>query len=83
MNKRTSATPLILAGILIIILSNPLLYLTVATIMVDVQNLFGAGIDRQSVSFETNDPFIQGMGIVAVLGLVPLGLGLWKRWKQN
>ena len=48
-------------GLAMIVLSNPLLYLMVGVTMIDVKNIFGSSIDRQSISFDTNDPFIQAM----------------------
>jgi hypothetical protein len=79
----TNAASLIRAGIYVAILSNPILYLTVASFWIDIKNLFGASINRGSVSFSTDDPFIQAMGMVALAGLVILSIGLWKRWDQR
>lgn len=70
-------------GVLIIVLANPLLYLTLGSVMIDIKNLFGASIDRQSISFNTNDYFIQAMGFVATAGIILLLLGLYLRWKHS
>ncbi|MFZ2836346.1 MAG: hypothetical protein WAZ21_03425 [Candidatus Saccharimonadales bacterium] len=70
-------------GVLIIVLANPLLYLTLGSVMIDIKNLFGASIDRQSISFNTNDYFIQAMGLVATAGIILLLLGLCLRWKNS
>lgn len=70
-------------GVLIIVLANPLLYLTLGSVMIDIKNLFGASIDRQSISFNTNDYFIQAMGLVAAAGIILLLLGLYLRWKHS
>lgn len=58
-----------------------MLYLAVASLTIDVQNLFGASLDRRSVSFDTSDPFIQAMGLVSLAGLALIAIGLWKRRK--
>jgi hypothetical protein len=86
MNKQitlTSPANLITIGIAVAVLSNPLLYLMIASLVVDVQNLFGASIDRQSVSFNTNDPFIQAMSLVGATGMVTIIIGQWKRRNQK
>lgn len=70
-------------GVLIIVLANPLLYLTLGSVMIDIKNLFGASIDRQSISFNTNDYFIQAMGLVAASGIILFLLGLYLRWKHS
>ena len=74
---------MIMTGVFITVLSSPILYLMVASTIIDIQNLFGASIDRRSVSFDTNDPFIQAMGIVTIVGYIFLGLGLGKRWAHK
>jgi hypothetical protein len=82
MNKlenKNNATNLITIGWATVILSNPLLYLNVGSLIIDIRNLFGASLDRQSISFNTNDPFIQTMILVSSLGLVLVAVGWWKR----
>lgn len=74
---------LILFGISMMLFSNPVLYLTLGAMMIDIQNLFGASIDRRSVSFETNDPFIQGMQLVGAVGFIVILYGLWMRKKYR
>ncbi|TAH32956.1 hypothetical protein EYC58_02265 [Candidatus Saccharibacteria bacterium] len=78
-----SSTQLIAVGMTIVVLSNPLLYLLLAVSIIDMQNLFGASIDRQTVSFNTGDPFIQAMGIVGAVGAVLVVAGLWKRRSER
>lgn len=57
------------------ILANPLVYLLVGSLVVDIRNLFGADIVRQSVSYSTEDPFIIGMYVVAAAGFLFMIIG--------
>lgn len=66
-----------------ILFSNPGLYLTIGAAIIDIQNLFGASIDRRSVSFDTSDPFIQGMQLISFVGFCVLLYGLWLRKKKQ
>ena len=66
-------------GLALVVLANPLLYLGFAATIVDVRNLFGAGIDRTSISFSGNDPFFQAMLIVVTIGGILIGLGRFTR----
>ena len=70
-------------GALMVVLSNPLLYLSLGSLIIDVKNLFGASIDRQSISFNTNDYFIQAMGVVALVGFILVFVGLYLRKKSS
>lgn len=87
MNKRfaisSNPTKYIKFGASMIVLANPLLYLVVGSTMIDIRNLFGASIDRQSIGFDSNDYFIQAMGVVAVAGLTLTLLGLYFRRKSS
>lgn len=87
MNKRfaisSNPTKYIKLGVLMIVLADPFLYLVLGSMIIDIKNLFGASIDRQSISFDSNDYFIQAMGIVAVVGLILTLLGLYFRWKSS
>lgn len=74
---------LIIFGISMMLFSNPVLYLTLGAAFIDFQNLFGASIDRQSISFETTDPFIQGMQLVSALGFIVIVYGFWMRRKKR
>ena len=62
-------------GLAILILSNPFLYLMIAATFIDIQNLFGANIDRRSISYSSEDPFIQAMNFVGFLGFFIIILG--------
>ena len=66
-------------GLAIVMLSNPLLYLAIGATIIDIQNIFGASIDRQSISFNTGDPFIQAMSLVCFIGFILIITGSWKR----
>ena len=73
--------PYLPIGIAMIILSNPLLYMSLAAIAIDVQNLFGASIDRSTAGFDTSSPFIQAMSFVTILGLLMILAGRLLRKK--
>ena len=83
MNKRygisANPTQYIRLGALMIVLSNPLLYLLLGSLIIYIKNLFGASVDRQSISFNTNDHFIQAMGIVTLAGLILVVVGQYSR----
>jgi len=64
-------------GVAIVVLANPLFYLAIAASIIDIKNLFGAGLDRRSVSFNTNDPFIQAMTLVSIVGFLFLIYGYY------
>ena len=66
-------------GLALVVLANPLLYLAIAATIIDIRNLFGADIDRRLVSFSGDDPFIQAMFIVVVIGGVLIGLSRFTR----
>lgn len=70
-------------GASMIVFANPLLYLAVGSAMIDIKNLFGASIDRQSIGFDSNDYFIQAMGVMVVVGLILTLLGLYFRRKSS
>lgn len=71
--------PITWAGIALVVLANPLLYLGIAAAIIDVRNLFGAGIDRTSVAISSDDPFVQAMLIVMAIGGVLIGLSRFTR----
>jgi hypothetical protein len=73
---------LIIFGASMMLFSNPVLYLTIGATIIDLQNLWGASIDRQSVNFDTSDPFIQGMQLIGTVGFLVILYGLWLRKKK-
>ena len=75
MKKILDKIPYLSLGVAIVVFSSPLLYVFIASSMIDIQNLFGAGIDRRSVSYDIGDPFIQAMNLVGVLGLLLIAFG--------
>ena len=79
MKKALDKIPYLSLGVAILVLSNPLLYMLLAASMIDIQNLFGAHLDRRSVAIDTNDPFIQAMSLVGLLGLAMIIIGYFKR----
>jgi hypothetical protein len=74
---------LIIFGISMMLFSNPVLYLMIGAAIIDVKNLFGGSIDRQSISFESSDPLIQGMQFIGALGFLIILYGLWLRNKKR
>lgn len=70
--------PYLSIGVAILILSNPFLYLMIAAAIIDIQNLFGANIDRGSVSYSSDDPFIQAMNVVGIVGVLVIVVGYFK-----
>lgn len=74
---------LIIFGLATMLFSNPILYLYIGSAVVSIQNLFGASIDPQSISFNTNDPFIVGMGVVTGTGFLTVMYGMWLRRKAR
>lgn len=63
------------AGIAMFILSNPLVYLFLGSIVIDIRNILGADIDRRTAGFNTNDPFIHGMYGMSSLGIIVFLIG--------
>lgn len=87
MNKRftvaSNPTKYVKLGALIVVLANPLLYLAIGSTIIDIKNLFGVAIDRQSISFNTDDYFIQAMEFVTLIGMILILLGLYFRRKNS
>lgn len=74
---------LIVFGISMMLFSNPVLYLMIGAAIIDIKNLFGASIDRQSISFDSSDPMIQGMQFIGMVGFLVILYGLWLRKKRQ
>ena len=70
---------LIIFGTAMMLFSSPVLYLTIGEVIIDLQNLLGASIDSQSVSFDSTNPLIQGMQLISALGFLVICYGLWLR----
>ena len=79
MKKTLDKIPYLSLGIAMLVLANPFLYMFLAASMIDIQNLFGADLDRSSVAIDSNDPFIQAMNFVGLIGLILLIIGYFKR----
>jgi uncharacterized membrane protein HdeD (DUF308 family) len=76
MNKlKLTKLPYVSIGIAMVILANPFLYMIIAATLIDVQNLFGASINRQLASFNSDDPFIQSMALVSLVGFIMIIAG--------
>jgi hypothetical protein len=67
---------LVFVGAAMVVIANPFLYLIVGAFTIDIRNIFGANIDRRSISFNTDDPFIQAMYLVSFIGVLVLLLGI-------
>lgn len=74
--------PYISVGYAMAILSNPLLYLALAVTSIDIQNLFGASLDRTTAGFDTHMPIIQAMSFVSIVGVVLIAIGFFIRKKK-
>lgn len=71
----TNPRLLMYVGVAMFVLANPLLYLVLGGLIIDFRNLLGADIDRRTVEFNTNDPFIQAMNLISILGVATFFIG--------
>jgi hypothetical protein len=70
---------LIIFGISMMLFSNPVLYLSLGTASIELQQLFGSSIPNGPMSLDYTNPLIQGMQVISGVGFLVILYGLWLR----